>query len=87
MQNQDNCIFTLSEEETHIFTPIQITVLYQRITGKAYKEIKQNNPSIKTPKVLKNLLKWILCGRKINIGDTFGRPSLIGDVQMLIFKK
>ena len=43
MQNQDNCIFSLSEEETLIFTPTQITVLYQRIAGKTYEEIIQNN--------------------------------------------
>ena len=76
-----------TEEEFEVFSTVQITVMIQKAQGLTYEKILKECPNIKSPKVLTNIFRWCLFGRKFNIGTTTGRPPLTGDVQMKIFEK
>ena len=77
----------LTEEEFEVFSTVQITVMILKAQGLTYEKILKECPNIKLPKVLTNIFRWCLFGRKFNIGTTTGRSPLIGDVPMKIFEK
>lgn len=79
--------FNLSDEEYSVFSGEQVIVLFRKAQGASYEQILKEMPKISSPKVLTSLFRWSLFGRKFQIGKTTGRPPLIGEVQLEIFKK
>lgn len=74
-------------EELDAFDTKQIMVILLKGQGLTYEEIIQQIPQPKFPKNLHTMLMWTLMGRKFIIGKTTGRPPLVGDVQVRMFKK
>ena len=70
-----------------MFSVIQITFIIHKVQGLTYEKNLKECPNNKSPKILTNIFRWCLFGRKFNIGTTTGRPPLIGYVQMKICEK
>ena len=80
-------VLDMIPEENEVFTSYQTIILIRKAQGATYDTILKEIPQIKSPKVLSTIFRWTLNGRKFEIGKTTGRPPLIGDVQLEIFRK
>lgn len=80
-------VLDLIPEENEVFTSYQTIILIRKAQGATYDTILKEIPQIKSPKVLTTIFRWTLNGRKFELGKTTGRPPLIGDVQLEIFRK